>query len=67
MITITADEFDNCIACGRGRGGADRFFCEVCLDNGAPEELLNDCPFFSSDDMLNSEIELALRSSRQAW
>ncbi|MHB8509771.1 MAG: hypothetical protein ACYDGR_14185 [Candidatus Dormibacteria bacterium] len=67
MITITADEFDNCIACGRGRGGADRFFCEVCVDNGAPEEVLDDFLFFASDERRNSEMELAIRSSRLAW
>ena len=66
MITITDDEFDNCIACGRGRGGADRYFCEVCLDNGAPEMVLNDSPFFTTDEMREIEAEIALGVRRVA-
>ena len=52
--TTTADllpeDYDECIACGGARGGADRFFCEVCLEQGAPEELLKDSPFFRHDE-----------------
>ena len=48
-------EFESCIACGRGRGGTDAYYCEVCLDNGAPEMVLNDSPFFTSDEIQEME------------
>ena len=59
-------EFDSCIACGRGRGGADAYYCEVCLDNGAPEMVLNDSPFFTTDEMREIEAEIALGVRRVA-
>ena len=57
-------EFDSCIACGRGRGGADAYFCEVCLDNGAPELILNDSPFFTTEEMREMDAERALTACR---
>jgi len=59
-------DFDPCIACGRGRGGADAHFCEVCLDNGRPEMVLNDSPFFTTDEMREIEAEIALGVHRVA-
>ena len=58
--------FESCIACGRGRDGSDAYYCDVCLDNGAPEMMLNDAPFFTADEMSEIQAEIAVTASRVA-
>lgn len=67
-VTVEREEWEEeCIGCDRARAGADRFFCEVCLEEGGPLVLAEESPFFVSDEMLNVEVELALKTRGEHW